>query len=193
MNSAIRSCMSTDHVRHHLECKFEIILSRRKRSEAMVYIPIECITIWLIDRAPQCTIFFQRFYRFADKLFEKRDRFCPFPSTRFIEPQWIGKMMQRDHRSQAALAQSTQHGAVTVQGVFIPGIRRWLDAAPLHRHAMGVLTGFGGAVEILFPAASPPVASQTRCPLRMTGLFPHPPLIVRVVAFHLVRGGGGPP
>src|SRR6185503_11146882 len=97
-------------------------------------------------------------------------------------------MMQGDHGSHAALAQSAQHAAVMIQCIFIPGIRRGLDAAPLYRHPMGILASLGGSVEVLLPAPAPPIGCQTGCPLRMTVLFPQPPLIVRIVAFHLVRG-----
>ena len=41
-------------------------------------------------------------------------------------------MMQCDHRRDAALAHAAQHVAITLQRVFIPGIGRRLDAAPLH-------------------------------------------------------------
>src|SRR5688572_21268276 len=102
-------------------------------------------------------------------------------------------MMQCDHERQAAYAQSAQHVAVTFQRVFIPSIRCWLNAAPLHRETMGILPAFCGAVKIFAPASAPPITGQTRRPLGMTFLFPLPPLVIRVVAFHLVRGGCSPP
>src|SRR5687768_7228064 len=102
-------------------------------------------------------------------------------------------MVERDHRGHAAIAQSAQHGTITLQRVLVPGIGCRLDAAPLHRHAMRVLSTFGGAVEVFFPAAAPPVAGQARYPLCMTFLFPFPPLVIRIVAFYLVRGSGRPP
>jgi hypothetical protein len=95
-------------------------------------------------------------------------------------------MMQRDHGSDAALPQSAQHGAITFQRVLIPRIGRRLDPAPLHRHAMRVLSAFGGAVEVLFPAPAPPVTRQTGLPFGMTFLLPPPPIVVRVIAFHLI-------
>ncbi len=101
--------------------------------------------------------------------------------------------MQRDHGRDAALTQSAQHGPVTLQGIFVPRIRRRLDAAPLHRHAVRVLSTLRGAVEVLFPASAPPIRCQARRPLCVTFLFPLPPLVICVVALHLMRGGCRPP
>src|SRR6185503_16867496 len=102
-------------------------------------------------------------------------------------------MMQRDHGRDASFVQPTQHGAVALQRVLVPAVGRRLDAAPFYRKAMGVLSALCGAVEVLLPASAPPIASQTRRPLHMTFLFPLPPLIVRIVALHLMRGGCRPP
>jgi hypothetical protein len=58
---------------------------------------------------------------------------------------------------------------------------------------VGVLVAFGGAVEILSPTASPPIASQTGLIAVQNSpglLFPSPPGIIGVVAFNLVGGGG---
>src|SRR5215212_5336159 len=159
----------------------------------MMDISVERVTIRLVEGAPQCTVFLQGLYSFADILFKLWDRFFLFPSACLIEPQRVRKVMQRDHWSHPAFTQSAQHSAVAVQRVFVPGIRRGLDAAPFDGHAVRVLSSLCSAVEVLFPAASPPIGCQTRRSLRMTALFPHPPLIVRVVAFHLVRGGRRPP
>src|SRR5688500_12518058 len=101
--------------------------------------------------------------------------------------------MQGDHRRYAAFAQSAQHVAVTLQRVFIPGVRSRLNTAPLHRKTMGILPAFRGPVEIFPPASAPPIAAQTRRPVGMPVLFPLPPLIIRIVAFHLVRGSCCPP
>src|SRR5687768_9826528 len=101
--------------------------------------------------------------------------------------------MQCNHRRNAAFTQPAQHSAISFQRILIPAIRRGLNAAPFHRKTVRVLSTFCGAVEVFLPAASPPIASQTRSPVRMTFLFPLPPLVVLVVAFHLMRGGGRPP
>src|SRR5512140_419970 len=102
-------------------------------------------------------------------------------------------MMQRDHRCQSTVAHTAQHVAIAFERIFIPCIRGWLDATPFHAEAMRILPGFGGAVEIFLPATAPPIGCQTRCPLRMPVLFPQPPLVVRVVTFHLMCGCSGPP
>ena len=52
------------------------------------------------------------------------------------------------HRRHAAIAQSAQHGAITLQCIFVPSIRCWLNAAPLHRKTMRVLSTFRSAVEV---------------------------------------------
>src|SRR5215211_7488793 len=111
------------------------------------------------------------------------------PAIPFIEPERIGEMMQRDHRCDAALAQSAQHGAIPLERIFIPRIGHWLDSAPFHRHAVRVLPGLCSAVEVLLPAPTPPITGQTRRAFCMTFLFPLPPLIVCIIAFHLMRGG----
>jgi hypothetical protein len=56
---------------------------------------------------------------------------------------------------------------------------------------MGVLPGFGGSIEVLAPAAAPPIASQSRV-MAMNDLtrdlFPSPPIIIGIVSFYLVGG-----
>jgi hypothetical protein len=58
---------------------------------------------------------------------------------------------------------------------------------------VGVLSGFNSAVEIFLPSSTPPVARKPGFIGGMSILFPLVPIIVSVVALHLVRGGGSPP
>src|SRR5688572_20641423 len=102
-------------------------------------------------------------------------------------------MVQRNDRCEAAFTHTAQHISISFQRLFVPGIRRGLNAAPFHRQAVRVLPSFRGAVEVFLPAAAPPVAGQASLPLSMPFLFPLPPLVVRVIAFHLMRGGSRPP
>ena len=69
-------------------------------------------------------------------------------------------MVQGDHGRHIALDQPAQHLAVAVQGIFVPAVRRGLDAAPLDREAVSVLTAFRSPVEIFPPAPAPPIAGQ---------------------------------
>jgi hypothetical protein len=95
-------------------------------------------------------------------------------------------MVQRDHGGQAALVQAAQHETVALEGLLIPLVRLGLDAAPFDGEAVGVVVRFGGAVEILTPAAAPPVAGQAGGAGGVALLLPFPPLIVGIVAFHLM-------
>ena len=102
--------------------------------------------------------------------------------------------MQGDQGRHAALFQSTQHGPVAFQRVFIPAVGFGLDAAPFHRKAMRVLPILSGAVKVLAPASTaPPIAGQARFAIGVAVLFPFPPLVVGVVTLYLMRGGGRAP
>src|SRR5690349_21316027 len=116
-----------------------------------------------------------------------------FPAVHFIEPERVREMMECDHRRHAAFTQLAQRVTVMLQRILVPCIRRRLDAAPFHRHAMSGLPRLCGAVEVLLPAPTPPIAGQTRRPFGMPFLLPFPPLVVGIVSFHLMRGRGRPP
>src|SRR5512140_3855684 len=98
-------------------------------------------------------------------------------------------MMQGNHRHDAAFLQSAQHVAIFFDGILIPCIRCWLDATPLNRKTMRILSGLGGAVEVFAPASAPPVGGDKRRSVGVTFLFPLPPIVIRVVAFPLMCGG----
>src|SRR5208282_2840031 len=97
-------------------------------------------------------------------------------------------------RPDAALVQSAQNLAVTFQRRLVPNPRLRLDAAPLHRDPQGIDSHFLGQVEIEFRVA-PPVAGAPAAVagLDPSGRFPCRPLIVVVVAFHLVGRGRNAP
>ncbi len=114
-------------------------------------------------------------------------------AAHFAQPERVGKMMQGDHGGHIAVAQAAQHGAVAFQGILVPTIRGGLDAAPFHRQTVGILSGLGGAVEIFLPAPAPPVAGQSGFVSGVAFLLPLPPVVVGVVAFDLMGGGGRPP
>jgi hypothetical protein len=108
----------------------------------------------------------------------------------------VSEMMQRDHRGQPAVEHAAQYGTVPIEGFFVPPIGRGLDAAPLDREAVGVLSRLDGAVEVFFPAAAPPIAGQPGFVTVEDAsllLFPGPPVVVGVIALDLVSGGGGTP
>ena len=58
---------------------------------------------------------------------------------------------------------------------------------------MSVLVGLGGAVEVFAPAPAPPVTGEAGGAIGMALLFPLPPLVVGVIALHLVGSGGSAP
>jgi hypothetical protein len=97
-------------------------------------------------------------------------------------------VVQRHHGGHAALLEAAQHGAVFFQRVFVPLVGLRLDAAPLDGDTLRVLVTFGGAVEVLPPAPAPPIAGQPRLAVGVALLLPLPPLVVGVVALHLVGG-----
>src|SRR5258706_11752329 len=95
-------------------------------------------------------------------------------------------MMKCDHGSHAAVFKSAQHGTIFFKCVFIPAIRRRLNAAPLDRQAMCVLTRFSGAVEIFAPASTPPIGRKSGFICSVTLLLPFMPVVICIVAFHLM-------
>ena len=97
---------------------------------------------------------------------------------------------------EATLGQATRNLAVAVDSRFVPAVRGWLDARPFDRKAMGILSAVGRPVEVLAPAAAPPVAGQPRFVATQDppgSLLPGPPIVIGIVTFYLVRGGSTTP
>jgi hypothetical protein len=90
----------------------------------------------------------------------------------------------------------TCHLHVVVKGFVIPDIGGRLDAAPLYRKPVCILGSLLSPVKILFPATTPPIASQT-CFLPFhdltRGILPCRPVVVGVVSLHLVGCRGSSP
>src|SRR3990172_10903096 len=87
-------------------------------------------------------------------------------------------MMQSDQHRHVAFPQSAQHVAIFFDGFLVPCIGHRLDAAPLNRETMRVLSSLCGTVEILAPASAPPIGGETGLAVRVSFLLPLPPLIV---------------
>src|SRR5512135_1243368 len=70
------------------------------------------------------------------------------------------------------------------------------DAAPLDRHSMSGVVHLCGEVHVLLKAVAPPIGRLARFLSAFNvamALFPRPPVVVRIVAFHLMRGGSRAP
>ena len=154
------------------------------------------VYVRFINGDPHVAMAPQSFHHPAGESGKKLDRGFVLPTSHFHQPQRIGKVMQRDHRHHVAFFEPKQHLAVAVKRAFIPAVWLGLDARPFHGKAVRVLISFVGAVKILTPAPCPPVCSSTG-PVAVQNmaflLLPGPPVVVQVVAFHLVRSSGSAP
>src|SRR5205085_2727349 len=103
---------------------------------------------------------FERFDYLAHIFFKNLYNAFHLPATLFVNPEWVGEVMQGNQRSNAALHHTACHHAVVIERIFIPAVRLRLNAAPFHREAVRILMRFGSAVHIFLPASTPPVASQ---------------------------------
>ena len=63
-----------------------------------------------------------------------------------------GEVAQRENRADAALEAAVHEPVVMVEGRLVDGALLGLDAAPLHREAVGVEPHGGNAVEVVLPA-----------------------------------------
>ncbi len=191
MDSAISSSVPAQHVGHDIHRHIDARVAGR---EIAGHVAAQRVNVRFVDGAPQRAVFLERIHCFAHEFFEQGYNILMLPAAFFIQPERIGEMVQGDHRRHAALFQAAQHGAIAFQCVFVPALRFGLDAAPFYRKAVRVLTALGGAVEILAPAsAAPPIAGQTRFAICMAFLLPLPPLVIGIVALHLMGRGGRAP
>src|SRR5258708_38076306 len=149
----------------------------------------------LVERTPQRTQIAERAHDLTYKTLKVSRQFIPGPAIVIGDPQRVGKVMQRNHRRDAAFAQCGQHLSIMIQRGVIPSVRLRLDPAPFDGQSMRVVVHLGGPVKVLGVAPGPPIASATnlliladvtRC------LLPAPP-IVDVLALDLVGGGRTPP
>ena len=60
------------------------------------------------------------------------------PATPIGKPGRVGEVVQRDERFDAGLPEAFELAAIHVQCALIELTRRWLDARPLDRQAVGV-------------------------------------------------------
>jgi hypothetical protein len=104
-------------------------------------------------------------------------------------------VVERDHRLDPPVVERLEHRPVAVQRcrVDLPG--RDLHPAPLDGEAQRLEAHIGGAIEVGL-GVLPPIAGQACGVARGDAallVLPGPPLIVGVLALHLVGGGGDAP
>ena len=155
------------------------------------------VDVRLVDGAPEAYQVSQLADHVTNVSAKAIDGSGVLPSTAASDPQGIGEVVKGDHRLDPPVAHGQEDLAVAGDGLGVEPPFLRLDPAPLHRHAMGVLPHLGGQIQIRFRAAGrPPAAGLPRAiaPPDAAGLpLPGPPLVVAVVPFDLVGGGGGAP
>jgi hypothetical protein len=118
-----------------------------------------------------------------------------FPPAERGEPARVRKVVERDHRRDAARATRERDGAIVRERciVIAPGQR--FEAAPLDREAIRVEADRPKEIEIFLEALPMEArAARASAPADRAGtFFPLRPIVPVVAAFDLVRGGRGAP
>jgi len=101
MDDAVCPGMFTQHVAHHLKGRFRIILAGR---EFTGHIAAENVNRWFIDRDPIIYQVLEGRNHLFNETCEEICRFVIFPTTFFIDPNRVGKVMQGEHGLQPKTA-----------------------------------------------------------------------------------------
>ena len=93
----------------------------------------------LIQGDPKMAVFAEGPCHLFREACEEGDDGGVFPTPAMGEPKWGGEVMERDHRFEIVIAHALENGAIAVDGGIVPESFAGFDAAPLHRHAVGIL------------------------------------------------------
>ena len=125
---------------------------------------------------------------------EKLRRLSIQEASARLKPLRMGEVVEGDEDPHAAAVGFPDDLAVADDGGVAPVAEGRLHAAPLQRDADGVESEVGAEVEIAL-GVEPPVAGRPAgiAGADASGTFPVMPLVERVAALKLVRGGGNAP
>ena len=193
--------MTAEQVFQHAKGEPEIMLAGRERGLGLVLIarhaaePTENrIDNRLIECDPQIAVIAENSRHLFYEAFEDGDYRGILPAAATGQPKGRGEVMECDHWFQVMIPHTLEDGTVTPDGLIVPDTFAGLDAAPFHGHAVGILSHHPGCFQIRLGVV-PPVAGVAGglTAIDVAIVFPRMPVVVRVAAFHLMRGGRAAP
>jgi len=192
VDHAVSGGVGLEQVAEHAKAQTPRLYPRRVFAEQ---VPQGGVDARLINGAPQRHQTAQLVNGVAHKTPEVADDGWVAPAALPGEPQGRGEVKEGYHRLDTPLPQTGQDLSIADDGCRIESALLWLDPAPLDREPMGVMSHPGHKVEIALGVA-PPVTGKPAAVAVPDGawlLLKGPPIVVRVVPLHLMRGRGCAP
>ena len=126
---------------------------------------------------------------------KEHDAFDVCPAAAQVKPEGQRKVVERNHRADASIAQAANHLAVAVERLMIEAAGIWLYAAPFDAESVGIEAQSLHQIKVIF-GVLPPVAGEAALITVVDCarlLLEVGPLVVAVATFVLVCRGGCAP